>query len=197
MCGSGASWENIRQRQSAATLIILVLHWSLCWINPCGRAAAVHALQEQIKFPRARPSESLHLGAFVAVHQASLRSLCTVALPIISSLKMAATRTALLHDKFPYRLTMDLIVLPPETLRDSKPSPFVVIQDAQHTRLLRVEVVLRDQLQYRFGQNDMPVKKSSASQSVAIGHAQGGSPVELMQSRGLVLVTHRYSHWSS
>ncbi len=48
-------------------------------------------------------------------------------------------------------LTVDLIVFPAKTLRDANTSPLLLREQSQGAGVIRVEEVLRDHLEERFG----------------------------------------------
>lgn len=52
---------------------------------------------------------------------------------------------------------MNLIVLPPQTLRDPNSSPFLFGQDTKHARVVRIKKRFRYEFEERFGENDMTI----------------------------------------
>lgn len=52
---------------------------------------------------------------------------------------------------------MDFVVLPTKTLCDPNSSPLLLRQEPKSSSIIRIEELLRDQLEERFGQDYMPV----------------------------------------
>lgn len=52
---------------------------------------------------------------------------------------------------------MHFVMFPSQTLSDPNPPPLLLCQQTQRTRVILVEVLLRNHLQQLFGQDNMPV----------------------------------------